>query len=134
MPSDPVYAVYAMKKGEPGKNLPEIILRDEPNMHIDRNYVESRKKEIKKTFQCPYCGHKLQKWIVPDNPFIEWDNEYFYICFNDECPFLIRGWKTMYSQGNRGLSHRLGYNHERDVTMAMPVHNLNSMKDGIVPD
>ena len=36
---------------------------------------------------------------VPDNPFgCTWDNDYMYICFNDACPYYVRGWDFMYRE------------------------------------
>ena len=93
---------------------------------------QQKKKEIKHTLRCPHCDEKLKKWEVPNSPFIEWDDEYLYICFNDSCPFLVKGWQTMFKQGNLGMSYRLMYNPERDCTITVPVMTLNDLKDGII--
>ncbi len=41
---------------------------------------------------CPHCGTALQKVALPDTMF---DHEYDLVCFNDECPYFVRGWKWM---------------------------------------
>ena len=32
---------------------------------------------------CAHCGAPLSKWTVPME--CAWDEEWFYVCFNDEC-------------------------------------------------
>ena len=88
--------------------------------------------EIKNTHCCPYCGEKIRKWAVPDNPFSLWSEEYMYICFNDACPYLLRGWNVMESQGNRGSSYRLMYDPFKDICKPVPVPTLSALKDGII--
>ena len=131
--SDPVYAVYSEKKGgEAGRKK-----RPLPAMDIDedkRKELERKKKEIKDTLCCPHCGDKLQKWLVPDNPFeCTWDNEFMYICFNDECSYYTRGWDFLRREGNSG-SYRLMYNPEKDVCMPVPVPNATALKEGIMDE
>ena len=55
-----------------------------------------------------------------------------YICFNDGCPYYVRGWDCMEKQGNRGVSYRLMYNAEKDCCMPVPVNTPNSLKESIV--
>jgi hypothetical protein len=132
LPSDPVYAVYAERMGDEfsGKRRPELFDLDEASAQ------ESGEKEssgpTRDTLECPHCGHKLSKWAVPNDPFSTWCSEFFFICFNDECPYLMRGWRTMNEQGNGGWSYRYAYDPERDGFMPMPIVSLLSLKDGIV--
>jgi len=123
LPSDPVYAVYADRSGAHRRpQRPEITtMLDLPSQ---REALEVRKKEVKKTLCCPYCAEKLEKWTVPQHPFTQWDNEFMYLCFSNECPFYSRSWKTMARQGISGLSYRLMYNPEKDRCMAAPVPSL----------
>lgn len=132
--SDPVYALYAEKKG----GSPERAGRPQPilaGVDPDRKAeLERKKKEIKDTLCCPHCGDRMQKWLVPDNPFAcTWDNEYMYICFNDECCYYSRGWEFMKQEGNSG-SYRLMYNPEKDTCNPIPVPNGKALKEGIVDD
>ena len=131
--SDPVYALYADKKGgRPDRRQRPIIsagCSDKP----DREEVEKKKACIKETLCCPYCDQKLSKWEVPDNPFCQtWDNEFMYICFNDDCPYFIRGWDKMYRDTLQGMSYRLMYNPEKDRCMPIPVPSHQALKDGII--
>ncbi|MBC7357094.1 MAG: methyltransferase domain-containing protein [Desulfacinum sp.] len=134
LPSDPIYAVWAEKKGgAPGR-------RQRPRPRLDagtplsREELLRRKEQVGRTLQCPYCGQGLKKWKVPQTPFTEWDNEFMYICFNDACPYLVRGWEVMETQGNRGFSYRLMYNPDRDALMPVPVPNLKALRESIVDD
>jgi SAM-dependent methyltransferase len=132
-PSDPIYAVYADKKrSDPLRRpRPEVIISyGEP---LDKEIFELRKNAIKHTLRCPHCGEKMLKWAVPDNPFeVTWDNDFMYICFNDACPYYVRGWDFMYREGNRGCSYRLMYNPEKDCCMPIPVPTPRALRESII--
>jgi len=135
IPSDPIYAVYAEKKeGDPArKRRPKVIMQfgEKP----DPREIERKKKQVKETLECPYCGQKLKKWLVPDNPFCQtWDNEYMNICFNDQCPYYVRGWDHLCAEGNMGMSYRLMYHPEKDRCMPIPVPSPKALKGGIVEE
>jgi SAM-dependent methyltransferase len=135
LPSDPIYAVYSDKKGgHPlrGKR-PEII--NDYGDALTPEEVERKKKRVKETLNCPYCGEKMKKWAIPDNPFsCTWDNDFMYICFNDGCRYYVRGWDHMYKEGNRGVSYRLMYNPENDCCSPIPVLSSKSLKEGIIQE
>jgi hypothetical protein len=98
----------------------------------DPAVVERNKARVKETLECPYCGEKLKKWIVPDNPFSQtWDNDFMYICFNDQCPYYVRGWDYLCSKGNRTMSYRLMYHPEKDRCMPIPVPSHLALREGI---
>ncbi len=131
--SDPVFAVYARREGgDPGSPLAQV--RPLPyGERPSREEIERRKAQIKATMNCPYCNEPLRKWMVPDNPFCQtWDNDYMYICFNDSCPYYVRGWDHMDKEGNRGMSYRLMYNPVKDRCLPVPVPSPKALKDGIV--
>jgi SAM-dependent methyltransferase len=133
IPSDPIYAVYAENKGGgPSRRVrPKVTIPyGEP---VDPEELEKRKKAVKETLCCPYCGEKLRKWAVPENPFeVTWDNDFMYICFNDACPYYVRGWDFMYRDGNRGASYRLMYNPEKDCCMPIPVPGPKALRKSII--
>ena len=132
IPSDPIYAVYADKKGgRPPKARPVVTIPF--GDLLQGSELEERKKRIKKTLCCPYCGKKLRKWAVPESPFAcTWDNDFMYICFNDVCPYFVRGWDVMYRDGNRGVSYRLMYNPDKDLCLPVPVPTPKALKEGII--
>lgn len=135
IPSDPVYAVYAEKKGRDPlrKARPEVTMSyDQPE---DKDDLEQRKRAVKKTLCCPHCGDRLRKWAVTDNPFAcTWDADFLYICFNDECPYYVRGWSHMSKAGNRGVSYRLMYNPSNDCCTPIPVFSPWALREGIIEE
>jgi len=133
IPSDPIYAVYADKKGGgPSRGIrPQVTIPYGES--LDPGELEKRKRAIKETLCCPYCGEKMSKWAVPENPFeVTWDNDFMYICFNDACPYYVRGWDFMYRDGNRGASYRLRYNPDKDCCMPVPVPSPNALRENII--
>lgn len=75
---------------------------------------------------------RLRKWVVPQAPFAEWDNEFMYIRFNDGCPYVLSGWEAMGRQGNFGTSYRLMYNLDNGGCFPVPILSLKALRDGIV--
>ena len=132
IPSDPIYAVYAEKSGGGGSKRPDLSVIWPLTELPDTEQLEHRKKAVKDTLRCPHCNENLLKWELPQNPFTQWDMEFLFVCFNDTCPFLVRGWEVMYRQGNMGMSYRFAYNPNRDQCMSVPVPNLHALKEGIV--
>jgi SAM-dependent methyltransferase len=131
--SDPVYAVYAEKKGGDPSRITRPDVSISYGCEPDRAVLESKKARVRETLSCPYCDEKLKKWEVPDNPFCQtWDNDYMYICFNDGCPYFVRGWDRMHKETNQGLSYRFMYNPENNCCMPIPVPSRSALKDGII--
>jgi SAM-dependent methyltransferase len=136
IPSDPVFAVYGFADKE---QIPSPLTVDDsksllPPRERETKEIGTKMKKVKDTLQCPYCGGKMKKWAVPQGPFTEWDNEFMYICFNDHCPYLVRGWDVMGRQGNPGISYRCMYYPERDICMPVPVPSLQALKESIVEE
>lgn len=133
IPSDPVFAVYARTEGgDMAEPLPRVPAPPY-GASISSEELKERKANIRETMRCPYCGETLRKWAVPDNPFCQtWDCDFMYICFNDACPYYVRGWDCMDEEGNRGMSYRLMYDREKDRCMPIPVPSHKALREGIV--
>jgi len=99
----------------------------------DKEEVERKKREIKDTLCCPYCGERMKKWAVPQNMFTTWPNEFMYICFNDECPYFISGFEAVAKMGNAG-SFRLMYDPLTDTCQPVAVINKRFLKESIVDE
>ena len=133
IPSDPIYAVFAEKKGgDPNRKRRSIAMTTERKKMTPEELREFE-KNVKETLCCPYCGEKMLKWAVPDSPFGQtWDNDYMYICFNDACPYYVRGWDHMSREVQKSVSYRLMYNPERDYCLPIPVPTPFALREGIV--
>jgi len=134
IPSDPVYALFAVKKGGDRKkkrNLKSVSQCE----RLDKDDLKRKEKAVGKTLCCPHCGERLLKWEVPDNPFCQtWDNDFMYICFNDLCPYYVRGWDLMYKETNKMMSYRFMYNPEKDCCKPIPVPSPRALKEGIIDE
>ncbi len=106
-------------------------MTEEKNQVPDKEELERRKGEIKNNLCCPHCGEKLSKWAVPHTLFTTWTNDFMYICFNDECNYLTRGFEAAAKMGNNG-SYRLMYDPQLDCCQPVPVTNTRTLKEGIV--
>jgi SAM-dependent methyltransferase len=132
IPSDPIWAVYAEKQGAPADRLPRPEIPPEPDPCPPLGVVNERKKNVRETLRCPYCEELLVKFEVPLSPFCEWASEYMYICFNNDCPYLIRGWDVMAEQGNPGFSYRLMYNPDLNRCMPVPLPSTRAERTTLV--
>ena len=132
IPSDPIYALYADKIGSNGDRKHRPELNSEYGSPLPEATLKERVAAVKENLRCPHCGEQMRKWEVPNTPFTTWENEFMYICFNDTCPYLMRGWDVMNKQGNRGISYRLMYDPIRDRCMPVPVPSLDALKEGII--
>lgn len=81
---------------------------------------------------CPHCGGELKKWMVPEGA--SWDDEYFLVCFNNECSYYVRGWKWMKEQYNQQASYRYALNPGNGASLMIPVWDENATSQMIVDD
>ena len=132
IPSDPIYAVYAEKKGDKRQERPRPTSAESYEYTPDPEELQRRKAAVKHTLRCPHCEQSMLKWAVPQSPFTQWDVDFMYVCFNDECPYLVQGWEVMKQQGNSGISYRFTYNSYRDHCLSVPVPHLHALKEGII--
>ena len=130
--SDPVYAVYAERRGTAPNSGPRPVPSLDRPGPWGAAEVRRRMTLTRRTMTCPYCGGPLLEWKAPDGPFAEWDATHYHVCFDDRCPFYVRGWDAMARQGNLGYSHRCLYHRDRDRFRPIPVNSPNSLRAGIV--
>jgi hypothetical protein len=81
---------------------------------------------------CPYCGIKMKKWQTPAES--TWKNEYHWVCFNDDCPYYVRGWDRMRENYQQNASYRHSYNPVSGQTGPIPVWSSSALKNGIIED
>jgi len=81
---------------------------------------------------CPHCESRLKKWLVPDGA--SWDEEFFFVCFNDECPYYKKGWEWMMEQYSQNASYRFTINPTTGASSMIPVWSDTATREMIVED
>lgn len=81
---------------------------------------------------CPHCGSRLRKWRVPEGA--SWDEEIFFVCFNDQCRYFRDGWAWMKAQYGREASYRYMLNPATGAAAPLPVWSDTATKEMIVDD
>ena len=81
---------------------------------------------------CPHCGQKMKKWAV--NDISTWGTPFLYVCFNDECPYYVRGWDWMMKSQQVKASYRHRLHPESGDTGPLAVWSPDALKSGIIED
>jgi hypothetical protein len=81
---------------------------------------------------CPHCESPLKKWRVPDEA--TWSEEFFFVCFNDECSYYKAGWDWMKERYNQRASYRYAVNPTTGGALPLPVWSEFAIREMIVDD
>ena len=81
---------------------------------------------------CPHCGKKLQRWANPELG--SWGGGSQLVCFNDECPYYVRGWRWMDERFAVSASYRFRCDPETGETGPLPVWSKDALRESIVPE
>jgi hypothetical protein len=81
---------------------------------------------------CPHCGSRLKKWLVPEDS--SWSEEFFLVCFNNDCPYYKRGWEWMKAQYSQTASYRYMFNPGTGTSSQIPVWSDEATREMIVED
>jgi len=68
---------------------------------------------------CAHCGGRLSKWRVPEDT--SWEEEFFLVCFNDDCSYYRDGWDWMKENFNQHVSYRYAISPRTGGTHMIPV-------------
>jgi hypothetical protein len=82
--------------------------------------------------KCPYCGARLSRWIPPIEA--DWGEYPHLVCFNDDCPYYVKGWEWMKSQYDQKVSYRYRYDPQTGESGPLPVWSANALKNRIMED
>jgi hypothetical protein len=81
---------------------------------------------------CRHCASRLAKWLVPDGA--SWTEEFFYVCFNDACPYYREGWDWMLEQYGQHASYRYAVNPTTGASLMIPVWSDSATRELIVDE
>ncbi|MCX6543320.1 MAG: ogr/Delta-like zinc finger family protein [Acidobacteria bacterium] len=84
------------------------------------------------TLRCPHCASPLVRWQNPS--LSNWSGEFQYVCFNDECPYFVRGWAWMQQQFNVHASYRHRLDPTNGETGPLPVWSEDALRSSILGD
>ncbi|RLB12591.1 MAG: hypothetical protein DRG39_01510 [Deltaproteobacteria bacterium] len=81
---------------------------------------------------CPYCGTQMKKWKTPPNS--TWTSPYNWVCFNDECPYFVRGWDHIFETQGVKASYRHMIDPDTGNAGPLPCWSYEAHKDKIIED
>lgn len=81
---------------------------------------------------CPHCGSRLLKWRVPEDA--TWVEEHFFVCFNDDCSYYVKGWEWMKEQYRQNASYRYAFNPGTRSSLLIPVWSATATREMIVDE
>ncbi|MBF0367935.1 MAG: hypothetical protein HQL52_00605 [Magnetococcales bacterium] len=86
---------------------------------------------------CIHCGQPMPLWAVSSHDYSDglgFGTPVMRVCFNDECPFHVKGWNTMHDSYGRIGSVRFFFNPFDGDNGALPVAHKDAMRGDIIEE
>jgi len=74
----------------------------------------------------------MVRWSNPQQS--TWGGEYQFVCFNDDCPYFVRGWAWMKEKYNAKASYRYRIDPETGEKGPLPVWSKSAMRHSILQE
>ena len=72
----------------------------------------------------------MARWANPDGA--TWTGGFQYVCFNDECPYFVRGWEWMERKYGVGASYRHRFDPATGQSGPLPVWSESDFRSSII--
>ena len=72
----------------------------------------------------------MVRWRTPQQS--TWSGEFQHVCFNDDCPYFVRGWAWMLDRFNVTASYRYRLDPVTGEAGPLPVWSREALKAGIL--
>ncbi|MGE5048774.1 MAG: hypothetical protein ACM3PC_09415 [Deltaproteobacteria bacterium] len=79
---------------------------------------------------CPHCGGKLERFGLPEAIF---DHAWDFACFNDDCPYYVRGWAWMEQEYGVKASYRHRVDSRTGQSSPLAVYSPFAFRSSILP-
>ncbi len=86
---------------------------------------------------CPHCGEEMKLWEIPPiavGDGLGWDSPYMYVCFNNDCPLFVEGWKNLWENYAQHASYRCIKSPNSKNFEVMPVFSSVGGQGQIIDD
>ena len=81
--------------------------------------------------KCSHCDAGMKKWVPPEDSTWAHD-EFHWVCFNDECPYYVKGWEWMEESQGIKISYRHRLNPVTGKESPLPAKSDEMHKNRII--